>query len=125
MFNKNEKIILLLLAFIQFTHIVDFMILMPLGPQLMRIFDIPPSQFGYLVSSYTFSAGISSFCSSLFIDRFDRKSALLFFFIGFSLGTVCCALAESYHFLLIARFITGFFGGVISSTAIRFKSIIS
>jgi multidrug resistance protein len=122
MFTRSEKLLLMLLAFIQFTHIVDFMILMPLGPQLMRVFAITPTQFGYLVSSYTLSAGVSSFCSSLFIDRFDRKSALLFFFCGFSIGTIACALSPNYLFLLVARFITGFFGGVITSIVLSIVS---
>lgn len=71
---KQEKALLWTLAAINFIHIVDFMILMPLGPQLMRLFDISPSQFGFLVSSYTFSAGVSSFLEPLcWIDLIERK----------------------------------------------------
>ena len=114
-FSRQEIVLLLLLAFIQFSHIIDFMILMPLGPQLMRIFDINPHQFGLLVSSYTLSAGILGFCSSFFMDRFDRKHTLLFFYVGFCLGTIACAFSPNYEVLLIARMFTGSFGGVLGS----------
>lgn len=71
---KKEKLLLWTLAAINFTHIVDFMIIMPLGPQLMRMFEITPKEFGLLVSSYTFSAGFSSFLGAFFLDKYDRKS---------------------------------------------------
>ncbi len=105
MFSKQEKILLGILASIQFSSIVDFMIMMPLGPQLMRIFAISPHQFGLLVSSYTFSAGISGFLASFFMDKFDRKLSLLVFFIGFSLGTLACAISPTYEILFVR---TGF-----------------
>ncbi|MES2836132.1 MAG: MFS transporter [Bacteroidota bacterium] len=109
---KNEKLVLFSLALIQFTHIMDFMIMMPLGPQLMRIFEITPAQFGLIVSAYTFSAGIFGFLGAFFIDRFDRKAALLFIYSGFIIGTLACAVAPTYHWLLAARVFTGMFGGV-------------
>ncbi len=112
---KNEKAILWTLAAINFIHIVDFMILMPLGPQLMRIFDIGPSQFSLLVSSYTFSAGISSFFGAFFLDRFDRKKILIWVYIGFTVGTLGCALSPSYSILLVARVFSGVFGGLTSA----------
>lgn len=115
MFSRREKILLFVLAVIQFSHIVDFMILMPLQPKLERIFSITPQQFSWLVSSYTFSAALSGIFSSLFMDRFDRKKSLLFFYVGFIVGTVSCALAPSYFFLLAARIVTGAFGGVLGS----------
>ncbi len=115
MFSRQEKIILAILAFINFSHIVDFMIMMPLGPRFMRIFDVNPHQFGLLVSGYTFSAGIMALLTSFFVDRFDRKKNLLFFYIGFGLSTVACAFSPNYHFLLLARICTGAFGGVMSS----------
>jgi MFS transporter, DHA1 family, inner membrane transport protein len=114
-FTKPEKLILLILAFLQFSHIVDFMILMPLGPQLMRVFAIDPHQFGLLVSSYTFAAGTTGIATAFFIDRFDRKNALLCFYAGFILGTASCAMAGNYSSLLIARTVTGAFGGVLGS----------
>ncbi len=112
---KNEKLLLWTLAAINFIHIVDFMILMPLGPQLMRIFDISPREFGLLVSSYTFSAGISSFFGAFFLDRFDRKKILLWVYIGFSISTLGCALSPSYSVLLGARVLSGIFGGLTSA----------
>jgi DHA1 family inner membrane transport protein len=115
MFTRKEKIFLFLLSVIQFSHIVDFMILMPLQPKLERIFSLTPTQFSWLVSSYTFAAGASGILSSLFMDRFDRKKSLLFFFAGFVVGTFCCAFAPNYIFLLWARIITGAFGGVLGS----------
>ena len=112
---KKEKILLFTLATIQFTAILDFMIVMPLGPQLMRLFAINPSQFGVIVSSYTFAAGFTGLVGAFFIDRFDRKTSLLFNYIGFSIGTICCALAPSYEWLVVARIVTGLFGGVMGA----------
>ena len=93
----KEKILLLTLAVIQFSHITDFMILMPLGPQLMDSFNILPSQFALLVSTYTFSAGTSGFVGAFFIDRFDRKKAILTMAAGFALGTLACGFAQTYY----------------------------
>lgn len=115
LFSKDEKFLLYTLAGIQFTHIVDFMLMMPLGPQLMRLFDLNTQSFGILVSTYTFTAGVSGLTSSLFIDRFDRKSALLVLYGGFLLGTLACGMSTNYVTLLLARSLTGAFGGVLSS----------
>lgn len=115
LFTGSEKRLLAALAFIQFSHIVDFMILMPLGPQLMRMFQITPGQFGLLVSSYTFAAGATGLAAAFFIDRFDRKTGLMFFYTGFTLGTLACSIAPSYEALLLARTLTGAFGGVLTS----------
>ena len=112
---NKEKLILWTLAAINFTHIVDFMILMPLGPQLMRIFEITPREFGLLVSSYTFSAGISSFLGAFILDKYDRRTILLWVFSGFLLGTIACALSPNYTILLISRIISGVFGGLTSA----------
>ena len=112
---SKEKILLFLLAAVQFTHIVDFMIIMPLGPQLMRLMEISPKQFGLLVSSYTFSAGVVGFLFAFVADRFDRKQALLFAYVCFVVGTFSCGFANSYTFLLAARIFTGFFGGVMNA----------
>lgn len=112
---KQERLLLFLLVAIQFSNIVDFMIMMPLGPQLMRIFSITPKQFSFLVASYTFTAAISGFFSAFLIDRFDRKAVLLFFYLGFGLGTIACAMAPTYEWLLLARSLTGLFGGVLGS----------
>jgi len=122
MFTREQKFLIANLALIQFNHIVDFMIPMPLGPQLMRLFAIGPSEFGLLVSSYTFWASISSLAASVFVDRYDRKSTLLLFFAGFTLSTFACALAPTYAFLLIARSIAGFFGGVLTAMVMSIMS---
>jgi len=112
---KNEKFFLLILAITQFVHIIDFMIIMPLGKQLMGIFDITPSQFGRLVSAYAAGSFLTSFFAAGFVDRFDRKQALLFLMIGFTIGTFLCAAADNYAFFITARFLTGAFGGVVSA----------
>lgn len=115
LFDRQEKILLFMLAFIQCSHIIDFMIMMPLGPQLMRIFQISPKEFGILVSAYTFAAGTSGILASFFMDQFDRKHSLLVFYIGFCIGTIACGLSENYPMLLAARTLTGVFGGVLGS----------
>lgn len=109
---KKETLLLVILATVQFSHIVDFMIMMPLGPQLMRIFQITPKQFSLIVSAYTFAAGLSGFLGAFYIDKFDRKTMLLASFIGFTLGTLGCALAPTYHTLMAARILAGVFGGI-------------
>ncbi|WP_375584653.1 MFS transporter [Cyclobacterium xiamenense] len=112
---KKERLLLWTLAAVNFTHIVDFMIMMPLGPQLMRVFAISPQQFGLLVSSYTFSAGISSFIGAFILDKYDRRSIFLWVFVGFLMGTLACALSPNYGFLLAARIVSGLFGGLTSA----------
>src|SRR5262245_2109032 len=94
---------------------MDFMVLMPLGPQLMRLMSMSPAQFSHVVSSYTFAAGLSGILSAFFIDRFDRKRALLFVYVGFLAGTLSCALAPGYITLACARALTGAFGGVLGA----------
>lgn len=114
-FSSYQKLVIAILAFLQFTIILDFMILSPLGAMLMPALQITTSQFGLVVSVYAFSAGASGLLAAGFADRYDRKKLLLFFYVGFLLGTLLCGLATSYHFLLFARMITGLFGGVIGS----------
>lgn len=114
-FTRYQKFVVAVLAFLQFTIILDFMILSPLGAILMPALQITPTQFGLVVSAYAFSAGLSGLLASGFADRFDRKRLLLFFYTGFLLGTLFCALAPTYVFLLAARIMTGLFGGVIGS----------
>lgn len=113
--TTKEKLLLFILACVNFTHIVDFMILMPLGPQLMKIFAISPQQFGFVVSAYGISAAISGFGLAFFADKFDRKTLLLSAYIGFIIGTFACAFAPSFYFLIIARIVAGLFGGMIGS----------
>jgi MFS transporter, DHA1 family, inner membrane transport protein len=120
--QRNERIMLLILAAAMFTHIMDFMIMMPLGPQLMRIFDITPQQFSLLVASYTITAGVTGFVSAFFIDRFDRKKSLLVVYTGFSIGTFACAFAPGYIVLLITRSMAGAFGGVLGALILSMVS---
>ena len=115
MFTRTEKQILALMSAVQFCLIVDFMMVMPLGPQLMRLFEISARQFGSLVSAYTLGAGLMGVLASFYLDRFDRKRALLVFLSGFALGNLACAASSSYGMLLGARFVTGVFGGVVGS----------
>src|SRR6478736_580820 len=108
----SERLLLLLLAAVQFTHIMDFMILMPLGPQLMRDLHIGPGQFSAFVAAYTISSGVIGLLAAPFIDRFDRRRLLLFAYAGFTLGTLVCALSQHAATLIIARAISGAFGGL-------------
>jgi predicted MFS family arabinose efflux permease len=114
--SRYQKGVLALLAFLQFTVILDFMIISPLGAMLMPTLGITPAQFGLVVSVYAFSAGASGLLAAGFADRYDRKKLLLLFYCGFVAGTLLCGLAHSYGFLLFARMITGVFAGVIGST---------
>ncbi len=109
---------LFVLATIQFTNIVDFLIMMPLGPQFMRIFSISPGQFGFVVSAYAFSAGISGVAAAFFLDRFDRRVAILALYAGLTLGTLCCGLAPNFTMLVAARILTGVFGGIIGAAVL-------
>ena len=112
----SERTLLLLLAAVQFTHILDFMVMMPLGEQLMREFAIGPGKFSQLVAAYTISAGVVGLLTAPFMDRFDRRKILLFVYAGFCLGTLACALSKNFETLLIARIICGAFGGVSGAT---------
>ena len=112
---KRELWLLLTLAGIQFTHILDFMIMMPLGPQFTKIFSITDAQFGLLVSAYTFAAGASGLLAATYLDKFDRKKLLLTLYVLFGLATLACGLAPTYHSLMAARVLAGVFGGVLSA----------
>src|ERR1700749_2442591 len=114
-FSGYQKFVIAALAFMQFTLILDFMIISPLGAMMMPTLHIPPQQFGLAVSSYALSACVSGLLAAGFADRFDRKRLLLFFYAGFMLGTLLCALAQTYPMLLVARIVTGLFGGGIGS----------
>jgi len=114
-FTGYQKMVIFLLAITQFTVILDFMVMSPLGDILMKSMSLKPSAFGFAVSAYAFSAGISGLLTAGFADKFDRKKLLLFFYIGFIVGTIFCGLAHTYVELVTARIITGLFGGVIGS----------
>ena len=95
--RRRELALLATLAAIQFTHIVDFMIMMPLAPQLMRLWGIGPQAFGLLLSAYTFAAAVSGLCAVLVVDRYDRRQALLFVYAGFAVATALCGIAPGYE----------------------------
>src|SRR5579871_1872055 len=114
-FTSYQVLVIVMLALTQFTVILDFMVMSPLGDMLMKSMNLKTSQFGFAVSSYAFSAGISGLLTAGFADRFDRKKLLLFFYIGFIVGTFFCSIATTYPMLIAARIITGLFGGVIGS----------
>jgi len=116
-FTSYQAFIIAVLAILQFTIVLDFMVLSPLGVLLLEKLKINTSQFGLVVSAYAFSAGISGLLAAGFADRFDRKKLLMFFYTGFIIGTFLCGIAPDYHFLLIARIVTGLFGGVVGSVS--------
>ena len=110
---KRERWLLLTLASIQFTSVLDFMIMMPLGPQLTELFGISASEFGFLVSAYTFSAGLSGLLAATYIDRFGRKRMMLTLYPLFGLAALACSIAPTFAWLMVARVASGFFGGVL------------
>lgn len=114
-FTAYQKLVVFLLAITQFTVVLDFMVMSPMGDILMKAIDLKPSQFGIAVSAYAFSAGASGLLTAGFADRFDRKKLLLFFYSGFIIGTFFCSFANDYWTLVAARIVTGLFGGVIGS----------
>ena len=116
-FTSYQKFAVAMLAFLQFTIILDFMVLSPLGAILMPALSIAPGKFGLVVSAYAISAAISGVLAAGFADRYDRKKFLLFFYGGFLLGTLLCGLAPNYPALLAARIVTGLFGGVVGAAA--------
>ncbi|MCC6837563.1 MAG: MFS transporter [Bacteroidia bacterium] len=117
-FTGYQAFIVAIIAILQFTIVLDFMVLSPLGAILMPELKIGPSEFGLVVSAYAFSAGASGLLAAGFADKFDRKKLLLFFYTGFIIGTLFCALAPTYQLLMAARIITGLFGGVIGSISL-------
>lgn len=116
-FTSYQVTVIILLALTQFTVILDFMIMSPLGDILMKSMNMSTKQFGFAVSSYAFSAGISGLLTAGFADKFDRKKLLQFFYVGFIIGTFFCGIAQTYPQLIAARIFTGLFGGVIGSVS--------
>ncbi len=116
MHRYSERTLLLLLAAVTFTHILDFMVMMPLGPQLMRELSIGPDKFSHLVAAYTLSAGMVGLLAAPFMDRYDRRKVLLITYTGFIVGTFACGLSQNAATLLLARAICGGFGGICGAT---------
>jgi predicted MFS family arabinose efflux permease len=113
--TRAEKILLILLAALNFTHILDFMIMMPLGNYLMPYFKVNARQFSLAVSAYNYAAFVSGILAAFVVDRYDRKSVLIFGYVGFLVGTLFCALAPTFLLLGMARVVAGLFGGLISA----------
>lgn len=122
MYQIREKALLYTLAFVQLTHVMDFMIMMPLSTLFCKEFAITNATFGLLVASYNISAGVFAFIGSFFIDRFDRRKVMLICYTSFILGTLACGLAPNFTLLLAARIFTGMFGGIIISTMLSIVS---
>lgn len=120
--QPSRKYILYILAVMNFTHIIDSMLIMPLGDTFISEFNISPSQYSWLVSAYALAASISCVLGILFLDRLPRKNALLFLYGGFAIGTFLCSLCTTYETLITLRAATGFFGGMIGALVL---SIIS
>ena len=112
---QKNRLLLITLAGINFTHIMDFMIMMPLGPQFKRIFDIGPEMWSAVIASYTFAAAASGVLAIFFLDFFDRRKAILFLYAGFIVTTIGVGLAQSIEMLLVARSLTGLFGGILGA----------
>jgi predicted MFS family arabinose efflux permease len=115
--RRRERLVLLILAAVQFATIVDFMIVMPLGPQLMEKLNIGTAEFGLIVSSYTFAAGAAGLVASSIVDRFARRTTFMLLYAGFLIGTLFCALSPNYVALIAARVLTGAFGGILGGMA--------
>jgi predicted MFS family arabinose efflux permease len=116
-FSRYQKWVVAILAGLQFTIVLDFMLLAPLGASVIPTLHITTSQFGWVVSAYAFSAGVSGLLTAGFADRFDRKKLLLVFYSGFVAGTLLCGVAPGYHWLLFARMVTGLFAGVVGAVS--------
>jgi predicted MFS family arabinose efflux permease len=113
--KKNERFILLTLSGIQFTSVLGFMIMMPLGPQFIRLLHISTPQFSLLLAAYTFTAAASGLLAATYIDRFDRRKLMLALYALFMLATLACGLAPDYPALLVARALAGAFGGILGA----------
>ncbi|MFT4534278.1 MAG: putative MFS family arabinose efflux permease [Saprospiraceae bacterium] len=119
---KNRQLILFTLALVNFIHIVDSMLIMPLGDIFIKEFQISSGEYSLLVSSYALAAFFSSLIGVFYLDRFDRKTALLFIYLGFGVGTIACAFTDSYAQLVALRVFTGFFGGMIGAMVLSIVS---
>lgn len=117
-FTRAEFEVLLVLAAVQFVNLLDFVIMMPLAPRLMTLFQINPEEFSHLIASYGIAASLSAIAASFFIDRFDRRTALAFLVTGFTLGTAGCGFAPNFEWMLAFRILAGIFGGVMGSVAL-------
>lgn len=113
--TRRELLLLFVLAALQFCHIVDFMIVMPLGEKFMSDFNVGPQEFSWMVSVYAGAAFVASLASAGFVDRFDRRTVLLLTHVGFTVGTLACGLVSEFYPLLAVRGLTGAFGGLVAT----------
>lgn len=120
--TKQQRIILFILTSINFTHILDFMIMMPLSNYLMPAFKINPEKFSYIVASYSISACCSGLIAMFFVDRFDRKKVVMFAYTGFLIGTLCCGISPNYMLLMLSRIVAGLFGGILGAQVLSIVS---
>ncbi len=116
-FSGQERLLLLVLATVQFTSIVDFMVIMPLAPELKRAIGLTTDRFALVVAAYTVAAGLAGLISTLFLDRFARRPTYLTLFAGFLIGTLACGIAPGFVTLVAARALTGAFGGILGGMA--------
>lgn len=114
-FTSYQKMVVTLLAIVQFTIILDFMVMAPLGDILIKSMHLKTAQFASAVSLYAFSAGVSGILAAGFADKYDRKKLFLIFYAGFIIGTVMCGTATTFPLLLAGRVVTGLFAGVLGS----------
>src|SRR5262245_34941940 len=121
-FTRSEWVLLLVLASVQFNQVVDFVIMMPLGPMLQTALTLTTRQFAWIVSTYGFAAAISGLFAAGFLDRFDRKKALLLLLSGFAVGTFLCAIAPNFWVLVLGRAVAGGFAGVMGANVLTIVS---
>ncbi len=113
---RREKMVLGLLVVVQICQMVDFMIAVPLGSQLMRELAITPGQFGLLMAVYAMSAAVAAFVAAMVVDRFDRRRTLLLLYAGFGLTALLATMSPGYGMLLMTRVLAGAFGGILGGT---------
>lgn len=113
--DNLERVVILVIAAVQFVNVVDFMMVMPLGPDFAKALGIRVSHMGVLAGAYTLAAAVSGFIGSLFLDRICRRTALMWSLFGLAIGTGAGAFAVDFHTLLWARVLAGVFGGPTAS----------
>jgi predicted MFS family arabinose efflux permease len=113
--NISERGIVALIASVQFVNVLDFMMVMPLGPDFARALHIPTSHLGFVGGSYTAAGAVAGISGSFFLDRFDRRKALFVSMLGLALATLLGGLAVNLETLLATRVLAGLFGGPATS----------
>jgi predicted MFS family arabinose efflux permease len=114
----SERKLLLILGAVQFVNVLDFMMVMPLGPDFAQGLGIPTSKLGLVGGAYTGSAAIAGMAGALFLDRFDRRKALATAMLGLVIGTAAGGFAQGLHSLIFARVLAGAFGGPASALSV-------